>query len=305
MEYIIIDKETGRIVDHLCRATKPEGAIEVPAGFPGFIGMLFAALKDDLSGVKPISQQVAEGLLTIPEGMKANADDNELVRMSQEEIDEIFPAQTWAMPGEFHGVSVHKSFNRDGRFGYFPPDGTVLMEGEQPGRAYKAGDDGAWILDANKQEELDIAEATEVSTTMLFARVMRSMAQTESFSVSEFATLAKAKQFPEWTVGERYAAGKRVVHEEVLYEVIQQVTAQEHQSPSAEGMLAVYRPLSSVASYGMDGTRGMPFEFIYGMDVHKGEYFTYGGKLWLATNDILPCTWLPGSVGAWWEEVTE
>ena len=304
MEYIMTD-QTGLILKHCCGDRLPEVAVKVPDGFSGCVGMNIAALLPDFSGVKPISQQVEEGVLVIPEGMKAGSTDTEIVRMSQDEIDEAFPVQTWAVPGEFHGVSVHKSFNRDGSFGYFPPDGAVLMKGEQPGRAYKAGGDGTWILDAEKQEELDVAEATEASTTILSARVMRSMAQTESFSVSEFATLAKAKQFPEWTVGERYAAGKRVVHEEVLYEVIQQVTAQEHQSPSAEGMLAVYRPLSSVASYGMDGTRGMPFEFIYGMDVHKGEYFTYGGKLWLATNDMLPCTWLPGSVGAWWEEVTE
>lgn len=303
MEYIKV--ENGIIIEHCCGGKKPEGAIEVPAGFPGCIGMKLAALKDDLSGVKPISQQVAEGILTIPEGMKANADDNELVRMSQEEIDEIFPVQTWAVPGGFHGDSVHKSFNRDGIFGYFSQDRAVLMKGEQPGRAYKAGEDGTWILDAEKQEYLDVAEATEASTTMLSARVMRSMAQTESFSVSEFATLAKAKQFPEWRAETEYAAKQRIIHEGTVYEVVQNTTAQEHQPPSAEGMLAVYRPLSSVGSYGMDGTRGMPFEFIYGMDVHKGEYFTYDGKLWLATNDMLPCTWLPGSVGAWWEEVTE
>ncbi len=304
MEYIMTD-QTGLILKHCCGDRLPEGAVKVPDGFPGCVGMNIAALLPDFSGVKPISQQVEEGVLVIPEGMTAGSTDTEIVRMSQDEIDEAFPVQTGAVPGEFHAVSVHKSFDRDGGFGYFPPDGAVLMEGEQPGRAYKAGDDGTWILDAEKQEELDVAEATEASTTMRSARVMRSMARTESFSVSEFATLAKAKQFPEWTVGARYAAGKRVVHEGVLYEVIQQVTAQEHQSPSAEGMLAVYRPLSSVASYGMDGTRGMPFEFIYGMDVDKGEDFTYGGKLWLATNDMLPCTWLPGSVGAWWEEVTE
>ena len=41
------------------------------------------------------------------------------------------------------------------------------------------------------------------------------------------------------------------------------------------------------------------------INTDKGEYFTCDGKLWLATNDMLPCTWLPGSVGAWWEEVTE
>lgn len=302
MEYIKI--KDGIIIEHCCGSEKPEGAIEVPAGFPGCIGMKLAALKEDFSGVKPISQQVAEGLLTIPEGMKINAEDIEFIRMSQEEIDKTFPVQTWAVPGEFHSVSVHKEFDRNGTFGYFPPDGAVLMEGEQPDRAYKAEENGTWTLDADKQEELDIAEATEISTTMLSARVMRSMAQTEAFTVSEFATLAKAKQFPEWTPGETYTAGRRVTYEGVLYEVVQQVTAQEHQPPSAEGMLAIYRPLSSVGSYGMDGTKEKPFEFIYGMDVHSGEYFTCGGKFWKAVGDMLPCTWYPGQEGvSQWEKV--
>ena len=54
----------------------------------------------------------------------------------------------------------------------------------------------------------------------------------------------------------------------------------------------------------MDGTAGKPFEFLYGMDVHSGEYYTYDAKLWLSTNDMLPCTWIPGTNGAWWKEVT-
>ena len=152
----------------------------------------------------------------------------------------------------------------------------------------------------------ELVSAQALAKSLLSVRVMRSLAQTESFSVSEFATLAKAKQFPEWTVGETYATEQRVTHEGVLYEVVQQVTAQEHQPPSAEGMLAVYRPLSSVGSYGMDGTAGKPFEFLYGMDVHSGEYYTCDGRLWKAVDDMLPCTWYPGQEGVHqWENITE
>lgn len=150
MEYIIVNEETGRITGHLCGGQKPEGAIEVPDGFPGFIGILFAALKDDLSGVKPISQQVAEGILTIPEGFKANAEDNELIRMEQDEIDAIAPVQTWAIPGEFHVVTVHKSFDRFGNFGYFPPDGAVQMQEQQPTVYHKAEVDGTWTPDVDR-----------------------------------------------------------------------------------------------------------------------------------------------------------
>ena len=205
MEYIITDQR-GIIIEHRCGDRLPEGAVKVPDGFSGCVGMKIAALLPDFSGVKPISQQVEEGVLVIPEGMKAGISDTDIVRMSQEEIDAVFPVQVWAVPGEFYAVPVHKRFDRNGNFGYFPPDGAVLMEGAQPGHAYKAGENGEWILDAEKQEYLDVAEATEASTTMLSARVMRSMAQTESFSVSEFATLAKAKQFPEWRAETEYAA---------------------------------------------------------------------------------------------------
>ena len=166
------------------------------------------------------------------------------------------------------------------------------------------------LLERPKKTAEEI-EAEEVSAAQLQvnsainARMRTVTLQTATFSVPELAAMAKAHSFEAWQAGQRYEKGYRLEHEGVIYEVIQQVTAQEHQPPSAEGMLAIYRPLSSSGSYGMEGSKEKPFEFIYGMDVHKNEYFTYEGKLWLATNDMLPCTWLPGSVGAWWQEVTE
>lgn len=158
MEYVIIDKGTGRIVDHLCGEDKPEGAIEVPAGFPGHIGMLFAALKDDLSGIKPISQQMQEGILTIPEGFKANATDDELVRMDQEEIDAAFPPEIWAFPDSYEAITVQKTFDRNGNFGYFPPDGSVKMHSAQPSGDYKAQSDGTWVFDMGKGKASKIEE---------------------------------------------------------------------------------------------------------------------------------------------------
>lgn len=118
MEYIIVTD--GIITEHLCGGTKPEGAIEVPAGFTGFIGMKLAALKDDLSGIKPISQQVAEGLLTIQEGFKANKDDDELVRMEQDEIDAAFPPEVWAVPGTFSGILGAKDIRPLRKLWLFP-----------------------------------------------------------------------------------------------------------------------------------------------------------------------------------------
>ena len=168
MEYINV--KDGIIIDHLCGAEKPEGAIEVPSGFPGFIGAKLASLKDDFSGIKPISQQVSEGILTIPEGMKASADDTGLVRMEQDEIDAAFPPEVWAIPGDFYSISVHKMFDRDGKFGYFPPDGAIKMKCEQPTAYYRAEPDGTWAADTGRAKDtklLEINAAYDVATSSL------------------------------------------------------------------------------------------------------------------------------------------
>lgn len=159
MEYIKV--KDGIIVDHLCGKEVPEGYIKVPSGFPGCIGMKFAALKDDLTGVKLISQQVKEGILTIPEGFKPNEDDNELVRMDQEEIDAAFPPEVWAVPDSYKAIIVRKTFDRNGNFGYFPPDGSVKMQTAQPSSDYKAQADGTWAFDIGKGKDSKLAEINE------------------------------------------------------------------------------------------------------------------------------------------------
>lgn len=156
MEYITV--KDGIIMEHLCGRDKPEGAIEVPAGFPGFIGAKLASLKDDLSGFKPISQQVQEGVLTIPEGFKANNDDNDLIRMEPEEIDAAFPPEVWAVPDSYEAIIVHKTFDRDGNFGYHAPIDAVQMKSAQPSRDYKAQANGVWVFDIDKGKVSKLAE---------------------------------------------------------------------------------------------------------------------------------------------------
>lgn len=156
MEYIII--ENGIIVKHVCAQTKPENAIEVPSGFGGYQGMKFAALKDDLSGPKPLSQQVSEGIIDLPEGYKINEADTEFIRMEQSEIDEKYPPKTYAAEGSFDPVTVRKTFDRDGNFGYWAPEDMIEMPGKQPGPAYKAVS-GQWVLDENKAAEVAMTEA--------------------------------------------------------------------------------------------------------------------------------------------------
>ncbi len=156
MEYIII--ENGIIVKHVCAQTKPENAIEVPSGFGGYQGMKFAALKDDLSGPKPLPQQVSEGIINLPDGYKINEAGNEIIRMEQAEIDQKYPPKNYAVEGAFEAIEVRKTFDRDGEFGYWPSEGLTEMEGKQPSPAYKAVS-GQWVLDEDKAAEVAMSEA--------------------------------------------------------------------------------------------------------------------------------------------------
>ena len=76
-----------------------------------------------------------------------------------------------------------------------------------------------------------------------------------------------------------------------MYEAVQTVTAQAHQTPSGAGMLAVYRPLSLNPETGQapDGSLEQPLVFIYGMDVRSGSYYSYNDVISLAKTDMIPC----------------
>ena len=166
----------------------------------------------------------------------------------------------------------------------------------------------SWVIPPEVQERRDLAEAQRQANQIITAAMQRSAVQTMSFAPAEFAVMAKAKLFDEWTAGETYEAGYRLVHDGIVYEVIQQVTAIETQPPSAEGMLAIYRPLSTDSETGETptGTMDDPIPYIYGMDVYNGKYYSYNGKTYLAKADMIPCTWAPGTAGLWqWQEVTE
>lgn len=156
MEYIIV--ENGIITAHRCGAQKPVNAIVVPDGFSGYVGMPYAALKDDLTGLKPLSQQVSEGIVTVPDGYKINTSDTAFVRMTQSEINAKYPEQVYAQEGSFDFLYIQKTFDRDGNFGYFPLSGYVKMEGDRPSLAHKA-QGGVWVLDEAKAAELKMSDA--------------------------------------------------------------------------------------------------------------------------------------------------
>lgn len=124
-------------------------------------------------------------------------------------------------------------------------------------------------------------------------------------SLTDDAALKMAAAFPAWPSGVddagQYEKGQIVQHGGGLYRIEQPVAPQAHQPPDAEGMLAVYRPVSPSHA----GTADDPIPWVFGMDCRAGQYFSYGDKLYLCKGDMLPCVWAPGSEGLWqWEEVT-
>ena len=156
-------------------------------------------------------------------------------------------------------------------------------------------------LTPEEQESISYTAAIAVISNIL----ARQHVQTASFNSGEFSLFAKAGLFAEWKPDTQYSKGFRLVCDGVVYEVQQDVLSVESQPPFAEGMLAVYRPLSVDPETGEepDGSREHPFAFLYGMDVTKDSYYTYEGKLWLAKADMPACVWTPGTEGLWqWEE---
>lgn len=156
MEYITV--ANGIVTGHFCGEELPDGAIQVPDGFPGWEGLPVAALTADYSAIKPLAQQVSEGVITIPEGYKIDEAGTELTRKSQEELDAEFPVETWAKVNSFSYVTVHKAFNNVGKLEYSTPAGLVKMSSEQPAPYYKASEDGTWLPDVSKGKELKLYE---------------------------------------------------------------------------------------------------------------------------------------------------
>ena len=154
--------------------------------------------------------------------------------------------------------------------------------------------------------EEEKAEAMATADILIMNKVRASYAQKSTFTASEFSVMVKAGLFNAWKAGEVYSKGYRIEHNGIVYEVMQDVEATENQPPNAEGMLAVYRPLSVDAETGEepDGSMEHPYTFIYGMDVAKDKYYLYEEKIYIAKADMPACVWYPGTEGLWqWEEV--
>ena len=198
---------------------------------------------------------------------------------------------------------------------FYSPDGNLEVWAERPAGyftvaewqdAHPEPEPAPYVPTPEEQAARETAVATAASGAILMNRMQQQLVQAETFTGAEFATFARAGLFETWAAGQTYAKGARLVHEGVVYEAQQAVTAQAHQAPGSAGMLAVYRPLSVDAGTGAepDGSREHPYTFINGMDVSNGKYYTFESKLYLAKADMKPCVWNPGTPGLWqWELV--
>lgn len=151
-----------------------------------------------------------------------------------------------------------------------------------------------------QRQEAELASAKAQARELLLDRTAKAAAQTEELTITEYALMGKAGMYDEWQAGQSYEQGKRVTYNGIVYEVQQQTTASEVYPPDAEGVLAIYVPLSTSGS----GTLEDPYVWIYGMHVKIGEYVTYNGQTYKAKSDMKPCVWTPGSDPNVWEIVS-
>lgn len=151
-----------------------------------------------------------------------------------------------------------------------------------------------------QRQEAEIAAAQAQARELLLNRTAKAAAQNEELTITEYALMARAQMYDEWQAGAEYAQGKRVTYNGIVYEVQQQTTASGVYPPDAEGVLALYRPLSTDGSSTIED----PYVWLYGMDIEAGVYVTYNGQTYKAISPMKSCTWTPGSDTNVWEEIS-
>ena len=207
-----------------------------------------------------------------------------------------FPAASEVLAETWH--KVHETDFPAPEDGYrFEPGEVALVDGNYVKTWKKVP------LTAEEQESL----AQTAALSVISSSMARSYIQKASFSPGEFALFSTAGLFDEWAPDVQYSKGFRLMCDGVVYEVQQDVLSIESQPPFAEGMLAVYRPLSVNPETGEepDGSKERPFAFLYGMDVHSGKYYSYNNHLYLAKSDMMACVWPPDTEGLWQWELVE
>lgn len=145
------------------------------------------------------------------------------------------------------------------------------------------------IPKTEEQKEIDSLKTAAYA----LASVSTTLTDEQALSMPEF--------FAEWGPDTKYVYGQVIRRNGQLYRIEQsEATSIESQPPEAEGMLAVYRPI--VLDH--TGTLEDPIPWVYGMDCYSGKYYSYNGKVYKCTGDLIPCVWVPGADGVYqWEEI--
>lgn len=95
------------------------------------------------------------------------------------------------------------------------------------------------------------------------AKQMRAVVQMYAAGLDDTQAVTVPAMYPTWAAGAEYAAQAIVQHGGRLYRVEQAHTAQAHQPPGGDGMLAIYRPLRPPTTD--------PLPWIYGEPVEIGD----------------------------------
>ena len=171
-----------------------------------------------------------------------------------------------------------------------------LLEQQSAGKVITTGEDGNPVVSdppPPSAEEQAKWAAEELYQTLQKRSVMQSIPIDDDATAITLAPIC-----PEWQAGTHYEAGEIVNRKGQPYRVVQAVDSLEHQSPDADGMLAIYRPLNTENS----GTVDDPIPYVSGMDVYNGKYYSFNGNVYLCKQDMTPCVWDPGTAGVWqWE----
>lgn len=193
----------------------------------------------------------------------------------------VFDGESWRL------VEEHR-----GKKGWVDGDGvTIAALGPLP---------HGWSDTPPEPVQSEEAILAQKAYSLLSDASLKAQAELFAFTNAELVVIGKAGYLDSWKAGEKYQAGKRLMHNGSVYVVVQDVAAQAHQPPDAAGMLAVYRPVDEEHA----GTAADPVPFTYGMDVTNGKSYTFEGKTYLCKSDMAPCVWNPGTAGLWqWEIV--
>ena len=130
------------------------------------------------------------------------------------------------------------------------------------------------------------------------ARQFRAAVQLYAGTLSDEEAIQVDSLYPEWEAGAAYGKGALLRHGGRLYRVEQAHTAQAHQPPGGEGMLAVYRPLQEP---------GEVLPWVYGEAASIGDrrIDPSDGRIYEVYNEAGANLWEPHTAPAIWRLVEE